>query len=82
MFLIPGASQPMDIGQLKREDIEALGLKVVDVKGPVQIIPGAYFTGNIHRVTEFEKINPNLLCKRGEKPEPDDFQGGTRFSSR
>jgi 7,8-dihydropterin-6-yl-methyl-4-(beta-D-ribofuranosyl)aminobenzene 5'-phosphate synthase len=73
--LNPGATQPVDIGQLKKEDIEALGLKVVDVKGPVQVIPGAYFTGNIPRVTAYEKINPNLLCKRGETPEPDDFRG-------
>jgi hypothetical protein len=27
------------------EDIEALGLKVVEVKTPVEIIPGGYFTG-------------------------------------
>jgi 7,8-dihydropterin-6-yl-methyl-4-(beta-D-ribofuranosyl)aminobenzene 5'-phosphate synthase len=73
--LNPGATQTVDIGQLRKEDIEALGLKVVDVKGSVEVIPGAYFTGNIPRVTAYEKINPNLLCKRGETPEPDDFQG-------
>jgi 7,8-dihydropterin-6-yl-methyl-4-(beta-D-ribofuranosyl)aminobenzene 5'-phosphate synthase len=73
--LRPGTTEAMDIGQLKKEDIEALGLKVVEVKHPVQIIPGVYFTGNIERVTTYEKVPPSLLIKRGEKPEPDDFRG-------
>jgi 7,8-dihydropterin-6-yl-methyl-4-(beta-D-ribofuranosyl)aminobenzene 5'-phosphate synthase len=73
--LRPGTTEAMDIGQLKKEDIEALGLKVVEVKDPVQIIPGVYFTGNIERVTSYEKVPPSLLIKRGEKPEPDDFRG-------
>jgi 7,8-dihydropterin-6-yl-methyl-4-(beta-D-ribofuranosyl)aminobenzene 5'-phosphate synthase len=47
----------------------------MEVKKPVQIIPGAYFTGNIERVTTYEKVSPSLLIKRGEKPEPDDFRG-------
>ncbi len=73
--LNPGASEPTDIGQLKKDDIEAIGLRVVEVKGPTEIIPGAYFTGNIPRITSYEKVPPNLLIKRGEKPEPDDFHG-------
>ena len=71
----PGRTEPDDLGQLKKEDIEALGLKVVEVRNPVQIIPGVYFTGNIERVTTYEKVPPTLLIKRGEKPEPDDFHG-------
>ena len=73
--LRPGTDEAMDLGQLKKEDLEALGLKVVEVKEPLQIIPGAYFTGNIERVTPYEKPPPVLLIKRGEKPEPDDFRG-------
>jgi 7,8-dihydropterin-6-yl-methyl-4-(beta-D-ribofuranosyl)aminobenzene 5'-phosphate synthase len=73
--LRPGATKPSDLGQLKKEDIEALGLKIVEVKKPLQIIPGANFTGNIERVTAYEKVPPSLLIKRGEKPEPDDFRG-------
>jgi 7,8-dihydropterin-6-yl-methyl-4-(beta-D-ribofuranosyl)aminobenzene 5'-phosphate synthase len=69
----------MDIGQLKKEDIEALGLKVVEVRSSTQIIPGGYFTGNIERVTAYEKVPPSLLIKRGEKPEPDDFRGEQAF---
>ncbi len=71
----PGSNEPMDIGQLKREDLEALGLKVVQVESPTQIIPGGYFTGKIERVTEYEKVNPTLLIKRNDKAEPDDFRG-------
>jgi len=44
-----------------------------------QIIPGTYFTGNIERVTAYEKVPPSLLIKRGEKPEPDDFRGEQAF---
>ncbi len=77
--LRPGGGEAMDIGQLKKEDIEALGLKVVEVKSSTQIIPGAYFTGNIERVTTYEKVPPSLLIKRGEKPEPDDFRGEQAF---
>jgi 7,8-dihydropterin-6-yl-methyl-4-(beta-D-ribofuranosyl)aminobenzene 5'-phosphate synthase len=73
--LRPGRTEPDDLGQLKKEDIEALGLKVVEVRNPLHIIPGAYFTGNIERVTTYEKVPPTLLIKRGEKPEPDDFRG-------
>lgn len=71
----PGATDAADLGQLQRSDLEALGLKVVEVKSSTQIIPGAFFTGNIERVTAYEKIPPTLLIKRGEKPEPDDFRG-------
>jgi 7,8-dihydropterin-6-yl-methyl-4-(beta-D-ribofuranosyl)aminobenzene 5'-phosphate synthase len=73
--LRPGTAEAADLGQLQKEEIEALGLKVVEVKKPAQIIPGAYFTGNIERVTAYEKVPPTLLIKRGEKPEPDDFRG-------
>jgi 7,8-dihydropterin-6-yl-methyl-4-(beta-D-ribofuranosyl)aminobenzene 5'-phosphate synthase len=73
--LRPGTTEAADLGQLRKEDIEALGLKVVEVKNPLQIIPGAYISGNIERVTTYEKVPPTLLIKRGEKPEPDDFRG-------
>ena len=70
-----GRTEPDDLGQLRKEDIEALGLKVVEVKKPVEIIPGAYFTGNIERVTTYEKVPPTLLINRGDTIVPDDFHG-------
>lgn len=73
--LRPGATEPTDLGQLKKEDIEALGLKVVEVKTPVEIAPGAYFTGNIERVTSYEKVPTSFQIKRGEKIEHDTFPG-------
>jgi 7,8-dihydropterin-6-yl-methyl-4-(beta-D-ribofuranosyl)aminobenzene 5'-phosphate synthase len=73
--LRPGRTEHDDIGQLNRQEIEALGLKVVEVKNPTQIIAGAYFTGNIERVTAYEKVAPTYLIKRGEKLERDDFPG-------
>ncbi|MGZ3604009.1 MAG: MBL fold metallo-hydrolase [Thermodesulfobacteriota bacterium] len=73
--LRPGRTEPDDLGQLRQEDIETLGLKVLEVKTSAQIIPGTYVTGNIERVTTYEKVPPSLLIKRGEKPEPDDFRG-------
>jgi 7,8-dihydropterin-6-yl-methyl-4-(beta-D-ribofuranosyl)aminobenzene 5'-phosphate synthase len=73
--LRPGTTEAADLGQLQRSDLEALGLKVVEVKSSTQIIPGAFFTGNIERLTSYEKGSPTTLIKRGEKPEQDDFRG-------
>ncbi len=73
--LRPGAEKPTDLGQLKKEDLEALGLKVVEVKTPVEIIPGAYFTGKIERITPYEKVPKTFLIKRGENLEHDTFPG-------
>jgi len=73
--LRPGTTEAADLGQLQRSDIEALGLKVIEVKNSTQIIPGAFFTGSIERLTSYEKIPPTNLVKRGDKPEQDDFRG-------
>jgi 7,8-dihydropterin-6-yl-methyl-4-(beta-D-ribofuranosyl)aminobenzene 5'-phosphate synthase len=70
-----GATVPSDLGQLRKEDIEVLGLKVVEVINPVEIVPGAYFTGNIERVTAYEKVPTTFQIKRGEKIEHDTFPG-------
>ena len=69
-----GRTEPDDLGQLNREDIEALGLKVVEVKNPMRIIPGAYISGDIERVTTYEKVQPTYFIKRGGKIEPDDLR--------
>lgn len=70
-----GATEPTDLGQLNKDEIEALGLRVVEVKTPTEIIPGAYVTGNIERVTSYEKIPASQQIKRGEKIESDLFPG-------
>ncbi|MGO9578665.1 MAG: hypothetical protein ACLP2P_04550 [Desulfobaccales bacterium] len=56
---------------MQQAELEALGLKVVEVKTPIEIVPGAYFTGNIERVTAYEKVPKTFLIQRGEKLEPD-----------
>lgn len=73
--LRPGATEPTDYGQLRKEDIEALGLKVVEVKTPVEIVPGAHLTGKIERVTSYEKGSPATVIKRGDTLERDFFMG-------
>jgi 7,8-dihydropterin-6-yl-methyl-4-(beta-D-ribofuranosyl)aminobenzene 5'-phosphate synthase len=65
-----------DLGQLNRDDLEGLGIvKVVEVKKPTPVIPGAYLTGNIERVTEYEKGSPILIINRNGKQEKDIFPG-------
>jgi 7,8-dihydropterin-6-yl-methyl-4-(beta-D-ribofuranosyl)aminobenzene 5'-phosphate synthase len=61
---------------LRREDIESLGfVKIVEVKDPTPIVPGAYLTGRIEQVTEYEKIHPAFVAKRGDKFEQEHFIG-------
>ncbi len=71
----PGRIEHDDLGQLDRDAIEALGLKVVEVKTPMQIIPGGYISGNIERLTAYEKVPPTYFVKRGDKIEPDELKG-------
>ncbi len=61
---------------LKKEDIEGLGLlRIVEVKAPTPIVRGAYLTGRIERVTEYEKIPPFFVAKRGDQFVQEDFIG-------
>lgn len=65
-----------NLGQLNREELDSLGIvKIVEIKEPTPVVPGAYLTGNIERVTEYEKGSPILLIKRGDKMELDLFMG-------
>ena len=66
----------VSLAALRREDIESLGfVKIVEVKDPTPIVPGAYLTGRIERVTEYEKISPAFVAKRGDKFEQEYFIG-------
>ena len=61
---------------LKKEDIEGLGLlRIVEVKTPTPIVPGAYLTGRIERFTDYEQIPPVFVAKRGEQFVQEDFIG-------
>ena len=65
----------MDIGQLDKQAIQGSGVRLTEVKKPIQIIPGCYSTGRIERVTDYETVPPSLLVERNGKIQPDDFRG-------
>ena len=73
--LRPGAAKPTDLGQLMKADVEALGLKVVEIKTSKEIVPGGYISGNIERVTPYEKVPSAFQVQRGDKIEQDIFPG-------
>ncbi|MFH1044744.1 MAG: MBL fold metallo-hydrolase [Pseudomonadota bacterium] len=65
-----------DLDQLRREEIERLGfVKIVEIGDPTPIVPGAYLTGKIERITDYEKSTPALLIKTADRLEPDSFPG-------
>jgi 7,8-dihydropterin-6-yl-methyl-4-(beta-D-ribofuranosyl)aminobenzene 5'-phosphate synthase len=70
-----GTNEIMDIGQLDRAAIEACGVEIHEITGPMQIIPGGYCTGKIERTTEYEKVPAGLLVDRNGALESDDFRG-------
>jgi 7,8-dihydropterin-6-yl-methyl-4-(beta-D-ribofuranosyl)aminobenzene 5'-phosphate synthase len=61
---------------LKREDIEGLGfVKIVEIKDPAPIIPGAYLSGKIEQVTDYEKIPPSFVARKGNEFVQETFIG-------
>lgn len=72
----PGSEELTDLKQLERGAIERQGIaRIIEVREPVEVIPGCYMTGKIERTTEYEKGSPDLLIKRGERLEQDHFAG-------
>ena len=64
------------INLLKRKAIEELGfIKIVEIKDPTPIIPGAYLPGRIDQVTDYEKVAPNFVAKRGNEFVQETFIG-------
>jgi 7,8-dihydropterin-6-yl-methyl-4-(beta-D-ribofuranosyl)aminobenzene 5'-phosphate synthase len=61
---------------LKREDVEELGfVKIIEIKGPTPIIPGAYLPGKVEQVTDYERIPPVFVAKRGNEYVQEHFPG-------
>ncbi len=78
-LLSPSDFEPRDIGQLNNY-IDRLGVvQVIEIKKPTEVIPGGFLTGNIERVTDYEKGSPSLLIERGDKLEHDQFRGEQAF---
>ncbi len=66
----------MDLLGLNKEDIERLALvRIVEVRDPTPIVPGAVSTGRIEQVTEYERIPPVFVAKKGEQFVQEDFIG-------
>jgi 7,8-dihydropterin-6-yl-methyl-4-(beta-D-ribofuranosyl)aminobenzene 5'-phosphate synthase len=61
---------------LNRADVEALGfVKIVEIKAPTPIIPGAYLPGRVEQVTDYEKIPPGFVAKQGTEYVQETFPG-------
>ncbi|MGA3128088.1 MAG: MBL fold metallo-hydrolase [Candidatus Korobacteraceae bacterium] len=61
---------------LKREEVEELGfVRIVETKDPTPIIPGAYLSGRIEQVTEYEEISSRFLAKSGNEFVQETFVG-------
>ncbi len=62
--------------QLKKGDVESLEFaKVVEIKDPTPIVSGAYLSGRIERVTDYEKGLLTALIRRGDNLEQDNLVG-------
>ena len=71
----PGSTEPIYLGKLSKAAVESSGLRISEVKEPTAVMKGGYFTGGIVRVTDYEKAPTNLLIKKGDKLEVDQFRG-------
>ncbi len=62
---------------LKREDIETLKfVKLVESPTtPSEMVPGAFLTGRVERVTEYERIDSGFVAKAGDQLVQEDFPG-------
>jgi 7,8-dihydropterin-6-yl-methyl-4-(beta-D-ribofuranosyl)aminobenzene 5'-phosphate synthase len=68
--------QIQNLSVLGRDEIEKLGLvKIVEVRTPTPLVPGAYLTGRIERVTDYEKVPPAFMAKKGDEFVQEDFLG-------
>ena len=60
----------------KSRSIEGLGLvKILEITDPTPIVSGAYLTGRIEKVTDYEKVDPGRWVKKGDNREPETFIG-------
>jgi 7,8-dihydropterin-6-yl-methyl-4-(beta-D-ribofuranosyl)aminobenzene 5'-phosphate synthase len=66
----------MDLLGLNKEAIERLDMvRIVEVRDPTSIVPGAVSTGRIEQVTEYERIPPFFVTKKGDQFVQEDFIG-------
>jgi 7,8-dihydropterin-6-yl-methyl-4-(beta-D-ribofuranosyl)aminobenzene 5'-phosphate synthase len=66
----------ISLSALTRQDLEKLDLiRVVEVREPTAIIPGAYLPGKVERVTEYEQMPVTMLAKKGDSYIQEMFPG-------
>jgi 7,8-dihydropterin-6-yl-methyl-4-(beta-D-ribofuranosyl)aminobenzene 5'-phosphate synthase len=66
----------VSLAALRRQDVEESGLvKVVEVKSPTPIVQGAYLSGKIEKVTEYEKGSPFEVARKGDQFVHEEFPG-------
>lgn len=59
-----------------RDEIEKAGVvRLVDVKAPTPIVPGAFLTGTVPQVTDYEQVSPNFKAKKGDQFVQEEFLG-------
>ena len=61
---------------LKRDEVEGLGLvRIVEVKAPTPIMAGAYLSGYVEQGTDYERIPPAFVARRGDEYVQETFSG-------
>jgi 7,8-dihydropterin-6-yl-methyl-4-(beta-D-ribofuranosyl)aminobenzene 5'-phosphate synthase len=66
----------MDLGVLERDVVEGVGrLRIVEIAETTELIPGAYATGPIGRVTNYEGTSAAFVIEREGRLEQDFFDG-------
>jgi hypothetical protein len=51
------------------------GVRIVEIRDPTSIIPGAFSTGRIEQVTEYERIPPVFVARKGDQFVQEEFIG-------
>ena len=75
-YVRPPGGEVVSLLALKREDVEGIGLvKIVEVRTPSPIVQGAYLTGRVEQVTDYERIPPIFVSKKGDQFVQEDFIG-------
>jgi 7,8-dihydropterin-6-yl-methyl-4-(beta-D-ribofuranosyl)aminobenzene 5'-phosphate synthase len=65
-----------DIGKLDQRKLEGTEtVRIVEIDKPTEIVPGAYLSGPIERMTDYERVPPHLLIERGGDLQHDQFEG-------
>jgi len=66
----------ISLTDLKKNDVEALDfVKITEINGPTPFIPGAYFTGKVEQITNYETVPSIYLVKKGNEYIHETFPG-------